>query len=167
MAEPSATLPARRASGSRLATLGTAIVGASLFWLPALLLRTRLHPGERFHVAIALFAVLVPASMLAVWRAWLDAPTRAERLARWVKLAFLGPYVGAVVIGAVTYFAGGEYDAFRARPGTPAATGILLPLALLTVRAGQMVVEYGLFGAAAAIVVVTLFIPKGAHRPVE
>src|SRR5262245_38001189 len=100
-------------------------------------------PGERFHWAIALFGVLVPASLIAVWRAWFDAPTRAERLSWWVRLAFLGPYAGAVAIGAFTYFASGEFEAYRTNPATPSATGVLLPLALITVRAGQMVLEYG------------------------
>ncbi|HKE01309.1 MAG TPA: hypothetical protein VKE69_09890 [Planctomycetota bacterium] len=149
------------------ATLRAVVVGAAVFWAPALLLRSRLGPDERFHAAIAIHAVLVPAALLAVWRAWFDAPTRAERLARWVRLALLGPYLGAVAIGAITYFAGPEFDAYRTDPRTPSASGLLLPLALVTVRPGQIVVEYSMFAACAVLVVATLFVPKGAHRPVE
>jgi hypothetical protein len=148
-------------------TLAAVLAGAAVFWAPAIALRARLAPNERFHLAILLFAVLVPASLLAVWRAWFDAPTRAERLARWVRLALLGPYLGAVAVGAATYFAGGEFEAYRTSPRTPSASGLLLPLALLTVRAGQMLLQYSLFAACAVVILMTLFIPKGAHRPVE
>jgi hypothetical protein len=163
-----ATLPraARRRWPSAATWLALGL-GASLFWGPAVVLKARLGPGEKFHFAIAAFTVLLPASLFLAWRAWFDAPTRAERLARWVKLAFAGPYLGAVLVGAVTFFAGGEYDRWRSNPSTPAASGILLPLVLLTARPAMMLLEYSAFGAAAAIVVLTLFIPKGAHRPID
>jgi hypothetical protein len=143
-----------------------AAAGAAVFWGPAVALRARLAEGERFHWAIALFGVLTPAALLAVWRAWCDAPTRAERLKAWVRLAFLGPYLGAVALGAITYFAGEDFQAYRSHPAAPAASAFLLPIALLTVRAGQMLLEYSLFAAFAAVVVATLFVPRGAHRAV-
>lgn len=138
-----------------------------MFWGPAVALKLRLAPGERFHAAIALFALLLPMALLLVWRAYFDAPTRAERLRAWVKLALAGPYAGAVLVGAVTYFAGEEFERWRTNPQTPAASGILLPVALLTARPGMMLLQYSTFAAAAAVVVVTLFIPKGAHRPLD
>jgi hypothetical protein len=159
--------PSIETAGRRLPSLrdlATVAAGALLFWAPAIALRARLEEGERFHLAIALFGALTPAALLAVWRAWLDSPTRAERLRGWIRLAFVGPYAGAVAVGAITYFAGSEYDAYRSNPAAPAASGLLLPIALLTVRAGQMLLEYALFAAFAVVVVATLFIPRGAHR---
>lgn len=148
-------------------TTAALATGAALFWAPSLLLRWQLEEGEMFHPAIAIHGILVPASLFFAWRAWFDAPTRAERLAAWVRLALAGPYLGGVVVGAVTFFAGGDYDRWRTNPATPAASGILLPLVLLTARPGLMLLRYSNFAAAAVIVILTLFIPRGAHRPLD
>jgi hypothetical protein len=159
--------PPRRRRRLSPATLRALALGAALFWAPALLLQWRIIPGENFLPAIALFGFLVPLTLLAAWRAWFDSPTRAERLAHWVRLAIAGPYLGAIAVGAATFFAGGDFDLWRTSPTSPAASGILLPLALLTVRPSMMLLKYSLFVAAAAILIVTLFIPKGAHRPLD
>ena len=150
---------------SRTTILAVA-AGGALFWAPALLLRLRLEKGEKFLAAIPVLTVLVPLALLAVWRAWFDAPTRAERLALWVKLGLIGPYVGAVLVGAATFFSAGEYDAWQSNPETPAVSGVFLPFALLTVRAGLAMLHNSLFLAFPVLVVITLLIPKGAHRPV-
>jgi predicted membrane protein len=126
-----------------------------------------MQPGGHFHPAIALFGVLVPAALFFVWRAWFDASTRAERLGTWVRLSILGPYVGAVLVGIITYFTSEEFENWRANPQTPTASGLLLPLALVTVIPGLMFLRYSMFIAAPVVLIFTLFIPKGAHRPLD
>ncbi|MBI3820249.1 MAG: hypothetical protein HY286_16265 [Planctomycetes bacterium] len=148
-------------------TLVAVAAGAVLFWGPPVLLSLRIEPGERFHGAIAIFGVLEPAALFFAWRAWFDAPTRAERLGRWVRLALAGPFIGAVAIGAITFFASDEFAAWSRNPQTPAASGFVLPLALLTVRPCQMFLRYYTFAAAPILIILTLLIPKGAHRPLD
>lgn len=150
-----------------IATFTAVAVGGAVSWAPPVLLRSRMEPGEKFHIAAALFAVLVPAALFFVWRAWFDAPTRAERLGRWVRVGLVGPYAGAVVVGAVTFFTSEEFAAWTSNPQTPAASGVLLPLALLTVRPCLMFLRFSMFGAAPALIILTLMIPKGAHRPLD
>ncbi len=164
--QPALAVPGspRRRLPSRT-TLAALATGAVVFWAPALLLRSRLEPHETFRAAIALFGLLVPLALVAVWRAWFDAPTRTERLGHWLRLALFGPYLGAVLVGAVTFFAGPEFREYRDSPAAPSASGVLLPVALLTVRAATMLLHHSLFVAAAVLLVVTLFVPRGAHRP--
>jgi len=165
---PESAHPGRRSrfAPSR-ATVRAVAVGAALFWLPAVALKLRLEPQERFLPGILLFAVLLPLSLFLAWRAWFDAPTRAERLASWVRLALLGPYVGAVLVGAGVFFLGGEFAQFQGNPQTPAAAGILLPVALLTVRAGLAFLQLSTFAAFGILLIITVLLPRGAMRVVE
>jgi hypothetical protein len=164
---PDQTPAATRRRIPAKATVAALAVGAAVFWGPAALVESRLVPGERFHVSIALFAILIPLSLFLVWRAYFDAPTRAERLRHWLRLAIAGPYLGAVLVGAITFFVGEEFERWRANPATPAASGVLLPLVLLTARPGMMLLRFSTFAAAAVVLVVTLFVPKGAHRSLD
>lgn len=151
-------------NGTSLAAIGA---GALLFWGPPLLLHSRIAPGEHFHLAIALFAVLIPAALFFAWRAWFDAPTRADRLGRWVRLALVGPYVGSVAVGAATFFLGSEFSQWSSNPRTPAASGLILPLALVTVRPCLMMLKFSLVATGPAVLILTIFIPRGAHRPLD
>lgn len=157
---------AKRRLPSRTTLLAVA-AGAAVFWGPPLALSFFVERGEKFHLAIALNAVLVPLAMFLGWCAWFDAPTRAERLGRWVRMAIAGPYAGAVIVGALTFFLGPEFHIWSDNPRTPAASGVLLPIALFTVKPGQMLMTHSMFAAAPVLLIITLLIPKGAHRPLD
>ncbi|MFN0205342.1 MAG: hypothetical protein ACKVS6_03410 [Planctomycetota bacterium] len=160
-------MPPRTSRIPSRTTLLAIASGALIFWLPPIALKLRMQSGEHFHAAILMNAVLVPAALFLVWRAWFNADTRAERLGHWVRLAVAGPYAGAVFVGCATYFVSDEFRNWRGNPHTPAASGFLLPLSLTTVIPGLVILRFNMFIAAPVLLILTLFIPKGAHRPLD